>query len=76
MNPVFDPNKEYSWKAEDQFQMNGQQFMIALGALRAFLSTEEAAKIQLALQASQALQEVLAKAVEAGIAVERETPKE
>lgn len=68
--PVFDPTKNYTWKLEDKFEVDGKQFMIMLGAVRAILETEEAARIQLALQASLTLQNVLEKAVIEGIAVE------
>lgn len=66
----YNPNKRYQWKAEDTFQINGAQFMEVLNVLRAELSTKEAQKIMMMASAEASLQEVLAKAVEAGVAVE------
>ena len=67
---VFDPNKEYTWKTEDIFEIDGQQFMMILGAVRSVLETPEAQKVQLALQAHGVIQSILAKAVEDGVATE------
>lgn len=68
----YNPNKKYSWTQEDTFEMNGQQFGLILNTLRAILSTEEAARIQLALSANAAVEAILANAVNKGVAKEAE----
>jgi hypothetical protein len=63
----YDPNKQYSWTNEDKFVLNGQDFGIVLNALRAILSTEDAARVLLANKASSVIEQLLAKKVEEGI---------
>lgn len=67
---TYDPNKRYTWTPEDKFELSGQEFGLILNALRAVLSTEEASKILLAQKAAEAIDNVMSKAVEAGIVVE------
>lgn len=73
---TYDPNKKYSWTPEDSFTFNGGEFGLILNALRAILNTPEAAKVLIANQANTAIEEILAKAVEAGVVKEavEETP--
>lgn len=66
----YDPNKRYTWAQEDKFELNGRDFGLILNTLRAILSTEEAARIMLAQQASASLEGCLARAVEQGTAKE------
>lgn len=68
--PTFDPTKRYTWGPQDQFVLTGDQFGLILNALRGVISTPEASRILLAAQASEAIDEVMAKAVEDGIVVE------
>lgn len=70
---TYNPNARYTWTPEDKFVLNGAEFGVILNALRAVLSTEEAAKILLADKANQAIENVLAKAVEADVV--KEAPK-
>lgn len=84
---VYNPSKKYTWKPEDEFVLKGEGFGLILNAIRGVLNTPEAAKIILANQANQAIENVFAKAVENGIArevedgvqsplsVKKETPK-
>lgn len=67
---TYDPNKRYVWTPEDKFELSGQEFGLILNALRAVLSTEEASKILLTQKAAEAIDNVMSKAVEAGIVVE------
>ena len=60
----YDPNKRYSWSPEDKFELSGREFGLILNTLRSILNTEEAAKILLANEASQAVERALATAVE------------
>lgn len=69
---TYDPNKRYTWTPQDKFELNGAEFGMILNALRAILGTEEAAKILLANQANDAIENALAKAVEADVVKEAE----
>lgn len=66
----YDPNKRYTWQPEDKFELNGREFGIILNSLRAILNTEEAAKILLAQQANAAIENIMAKGVEADVVKE------
>lgn len=68
----FNPNKKYKWQPTDVFEISGSDFGLLLNALRATLMTEESQRILLIQEASNALENVLAKGVESGIAVEHE----
>lgn len=70
----YDPSKNYTWTPEDVFELTGSDFGLILNTLRGVLATEEAAKIMLAQKASTALEGVLSRAVEAGIAKEVTPP--
>ncbi|NBW33764.1 MAG: hypothetical protein EBR30_01765 [Cytophagia bacterium] len=72
---TYDPNKRYTWTPNDKFELSGAEFGLVLNVLRAVLSTEEAAKILLASQANDAIERVLAKAVEADVVKEAEDVK-
>lgn len=73
---TYNPQGRYTWSPEDKFTLTGAEFGLILNTLRAVLSTEEAAKILLANEANQAIEAVLAKAVEADIVKEVEAPKQ
>ena len=64
--PTFDPNKKYTWSADQSFTISGAEFGIVLNSLRATLSTEDAARVLLAEKASTIIEGALARAVEAG----------
>lgn len=63
----YDPNKKYTWQQDDTFQLNGREFGTILNALRAILSTEQAAQIMLAQHANAAIEAILARGVEQDI---------
>ena len=72
----FDPTKKYIWNREDDFVISGAEFGTILNAFRAILSTPEAQAMFKAAQASDAVESILARAVETGLAREMEdTPK-
>lgn len=74
--PKFDPSKKYTWSPNDVFVFTGAEFGVVLNALRATLSTQEAARILLANEAHAVVESALGKAVEAGVVKEVvETPK-
>lgn len=64
------PEKSYKWTPESKFEITGVEFGIILNSLRAILSTQEAKKILLAERAHSAIESVLSKAIESGVAFE------
>ena len=68
--PKFDPTKKYRWAQDAQFVLNGNEFGQLLNALRVVTSTKEAQAIIIAKDAADALENVLANAVETGLVVE------
>lgn len=71
---TYDPSKKYSWTPEDSFTLSGSEFGLVLNALRAILNSQEAARILIANQANNTVEEILAKAVESGVV--KEAPEE
>ena len=71
---TYDPSKRYTWTPQDQFTLTGEQFGLILNSLRGVISTQEAARILLAAEANNALEQVLANAVESGVV--KEAPEE
>ncbi len=71
----YDPAKRYTWTPEDTFTLTGQQFGLFLNTVRAYLSSEEAARFQLMMQANQAIEELMIKGVESDIIKEVEEPQ-
>ena len=67
---TYDPSKKYSWTPEDTFTLSGAEFGLVLNALRAILNSQEAARILIANQANTTIEEILGKAVEAGVVKE------
>lgn len=68
----FDPTKKYIWNKDDNFQLSGSEFGVILNAFRALLTTPEAQAMFKAAQASDLVEQVLARAVESGVAKEAE----
>ena len=66
----YDPNKRWTWKPTDKFEMNGEQFGLILNSYRAVLSTPEAQRILLIQRANDAIEEIMAKAVEDDVVIE------
>ena len=66
----FDPKKNYTWKADDDFILKGSEFGLVLNALRAILGTQEAQALFLAQEAHTKFEEAFARSVDAGIAKE------
>ena len=63
---VYNPGKKYTWKKEDEFVLNGEEFGIILNSLRSTLNTPEAAKILLANSANDVIEQLIAREVEKG----------
>lgn len=70
----FDPQKDYSWKMEDRFEMSGKEFGLMLNAFRAILSTEKAQEILLVNEANKQADAILRRGYELGIVKEGSTP--
>ena len=75
MKPTYDPSKKYTWTAEDTFEMTGQQFGLILNTLRSIVSTPDAQIILLAAEANKGIEEIMANAVNKGVAKEQEAPQ-
>ena len=71
----YDANKRYTWTPEDTFTLSGAEFGLILNTVRAYLASEEAARFQLMVQSNDAIEKVMARAVEANIVKEVEEPK-
>jgi hypothetical protein len=69
-NNIYNPSKKYTWGPEDQFSLKGDEFGLILNSLRAVLGTPEASRIMLAHQANDIIENMVKRAVEAGVAVE------
>jgi len=73
---TYDPSKRYTWAPDAKFELTGDEFGLIINMVRAVLSTEEARRVLLASRANEAIEEVMAKAVEADIVKEApETPR-
>lgn len=69
-NNVYDPQKKYTWGPEDQFTLTGNEFGLILNSIRAVLGTPEASRIMMAHQANGIIEQMVQRAVEAGVAKE------
>ena len=72
----YDPAKRYTWTPEDKFELTGAQFGLFLNTVRAYLSSEEAARFQLMIQANEVVEKLMIDGVEADIIKEVEAPIE
>ena len=70
MTGKYDPKLRYSWTPSDEFTLTGEEFGMILNAFRATLSSPEAQRILLVKEANEAIENAMAKAVEAGIVKE------
>ena len=61
---------------EDTFTLTGAEFGLILNMVRAYLSSEEAARFQLMMQANQVIEQLMIKGVESDIIKEVEAPAE
>ena len=55
----YDSSKKYTWTPEDTFTLTGSEFGLFLNTVRAYLSSEEAARFQLMMQANQVIEKVM-----------------
>ena len=68
----YDPAKKYTWTPEDTFTLTGAEFGLILNTVRAYLSSEEAARFQLMMQTNQVIEKLMIDGVEADIIKEVE----
>ena len=67
---IYDANKHYTWTPEDTFTLSGAEFGLILNTVRAYLNSEEAARFQLMMKTSDAIEQVLSRAVESDVVKE------
>jgi len=63
----YDPNIKYGWDKTTPFTLNGNEFGIILNTFRSILASPESQKILMLNNASNAMEQVLARNVEAGV---------
>ena len=63
----YDPAKRYTWTPEDTFTLTGQQFGLILNTVRAYLSSEEAARFQLMMQTNEVIEKLMIAGVESDV---------
>ena len=63
----YDPNSKYTWKPEDTFTLTGQEFGLILNTVRSYLSSEEAARFQLMIQANEVVEKLMIEGVESNV---------
>jgi hypothetical protein len=63
----YNPNSKYTWKPEDTFTLTGQEFGLILNTVRAYLSSEEAARFQLMMQTNQVIEKIMKENVESDV---------
>ena len=64
---IYDPAKKYTWTPEDTFTLTGAQFGLFLNTVRAYLSSEEAARFQLMIQANEVIEKLMIEGVESDV---------
>jgi len=70
----YNPSSRYTWTPEDVFEISGQDFGLILNTVRAYLSSEEAARFQLMMKANEVIEKLMIAGVEADIIKEVEAP--
>jgi len=73
---TYNPSSRYTWTPEDTFTLTGQQFGLILNTVRAYLSSEEAARFQLMMQANEVIEKLMIDGVENDTVKEVEAPIE
>lgn len=66
----FNPQKDYQWKANDEFILYGGQLDLLMKNLRIIINSPESQKAYAALDAYNILQATLAKGIEQGFVTE------
>lgn len=74
VQPVYSPEKSYSWNANDVFAITGLQFDIINKVIQANLQNPEVQRALYLVEGAKAVQEILKVAVEEGLV--SEAPKQ
>lgn len=69
--PQYDPKKMYEWGPSSKFTLTGDEFGVILNSLRKVLVSPEAQMILAVDRASDAIENVLARAVATGQVTEK-----
>lgn len=69
--PQYDPKKMYEWGPSSKFTLSGDEFGVILNSLRKVLVSPEAQMILAVDRASDAIENVLARAVATGQVTEK-----
>lgn len=69
--PIYDPEKLYTWKMDQIFSISGQEFGILLNTIRAKVNTPEALEYRRLFACNDVMEQVMARSVANGQAVER-----
>jgi len=64
---IYDTTKRYTWTPEDTFTLTGQDFGLILNTVRAYLSSEEAARFQLMLKTNEVIEKLMIAGVESDV---------
>jgi hypothetical protein len=64
---IYDTTKRYTWTPEDTFTLTGQDFGLILNTVRAYLSSEEAARFQLMLKTNEVVEKLMIAGVESDV---------
>ena len=64
---TYNPASRYTWTPEDSFTLTGAQFGLFLNTVRAYLSSEEAARFQLMIQANEVIEKLMIEGVESDV---------
>jgi hypothetical protein len=73
---TYNPSSRYTWTPEDTFTLTGAQFGLILNTVRAYLSSEEASRFQLMVQANEVVEKLMVEGVESDTIKEVEAPVE
>lgn len=74
--PLFDPTKNYTWKPEDEFVIDGKTLQQVYNTLLAKTQDKEWIQVVNEFESFKALQEVFVRGVEQGVIVEAPTQNE
>jgi len=64
---TYNPASKYTWTPEDTFTLTGAQFGLILNTVRAYLSSEEAARFQLMVQTNEVIEKLMIEGVESDV---------
>lgn len=69
-------NAPYVWKGDEKFEVTGQQFELLINTVRAHLSSPEAQKVMLFMQANDALNSIMEEGIKTGKIFQEPIPEQ